>query len=104
MAGLLSYAAHVTNLPVLLPRRGCKDAGVVQLLSWKAYSAAKRAGTLHPLVESMRPAEVANQAGSLKRKRPEPGDADAAPVTQEAAADGGRMKKLKTTLDNCRMM
>lgn len=76
---------------------------MLQLLSYKAYAAAKRAGTLHSLLESMQPPEVV-QAGSLKRKdHPEAIDVEpAAPKTGDSSLNP--LKKLKTSVSNCKMM
>lgn len=78
---------------------------VLQLLSWKAYSAAKRAGTVVSLLESMRPPE-AEQAGRSKRKKRSTATAgvDAPPSDDDNTAKTGPVKRLKTTVSNCRMM
>lgn len=77
----------------------------LQLLSWKAYSAAKRAGTLHSLLESMQPQEEPH-ASSLKRKQRQDEAVDAESDAAEAGNDANAnpVKKLKASISNCWMM
>ena len=98
----------VRLLPMSVPRYALLDSSfVLQLLSWKAYSAAKRAGTLPSLLESMRPPE-AEQAGRSKRKNRNTQaanvEADAPLTDDDNTAKPGPVKRLKTTVSNCRMM
>lgn len=78
---------------------------MAQLIPWAEYAAAKRAGTIVSLLESLQQSISINQAGKLKRPLEAVANSKVNDVSAQATAGKQRpAKKLKSMLPSCRMM
>ncbi|KAL3134934.1 hypothetical protein ABBQ32_007896 [Trebouxia sp. C0010 RCD-2024] len=98
--------------PDALPDHANMEAALVavrqphaQLIPWAEYAAAKRAGTIVSLLESLQQSISINQAGKLKRPLEAVANSKVNDVSAQATAGKQRpAKKLKSMLPSCRMM
>lgn len=78
----------------------------LQLVTWTAYSSAKRDGTLETLLQSMQQGGSENQADTLKRPLEAIANSGNGIIGHAVADDQAPpvKKKQKSMLPNCRVM